>query len=186
MHHITIRLRLVSPLLITALLLVMAACGGETEPADEPMEEATEMAEEAPSTTIIDVAMADTSFSTLVAVLEQTGLDATLSSEGPFTVFAPTNAAFAKLPDGTLDNLTSDELANILTYHVVSGRMPASDVTGMAALPTAQGSDLTVMVTEDSTVMVNDATVTMADIEADNGIIHVIDTVLMPPAETDM
>lgn len=186
MNRYVIRRRLASPLL-TVLLLVVAACGGETEPAaDETMQDTTEMAPETPTSTIIDVARADTSFSTLVAVLEQTGLDETLNSEGPFTVFAPTNAAFARLSDGTLDTLTNEELTNLLTYHIVSGRMPAADVSSMAALPTTQGSDLTVTVTEDGTVMVNDATVVMTDVEAENGIIHVLDTVLMPPAETDM
>jgi uncharacterized surface protein with fasciclin (FAS1) repeats len=141
--------------------------------------------------TIVEIAANNDNFSTLVAALKAAGLVETLQGEGPFTVFAPTNAAFEKLPDGTLENLLKDEnkdqLTAILTYHVAPAKAMAEDVVGMDQAPTVQGQPVQMMV-EDGTVMLkgsNTATVTTTDIEASNGVIHVIDTVLMPPAEED-
>jgi uncharacterized surface protein with fasciclin (FAS1) repeats len=142
--------------------------------------------------TIVEIAQSNDDFSTLVAALKAAGLVETLSGEGPFTVFAPTNAAFEKLPDGTLDNLLKEEnkaqLTAILTYHVAPAKAMAEDVVGMEEAPTVQGQPVQIMV-EDGTVMLqgdNTATVTTTDIQASNGVIHVIDTVLMPPSGDDM
>ncbi len=132
--------------------------------------------------TIVETAVA-AKFNTLVAAVKAGGLVETLSSEGPFTVFAPTDAAFEKLPKGTLEMLLKPEnkkkLASILTYHVVKGRVPASKVVQLDSATTVQGDDVTIK-TEGSTVMVNNAKVVKTDIECSNGLIHVIDTVLLP------
>ena len=132
--------------------------------------------------TIVDVAMADEQFSTLVSAIEAAGLVETLSGEGPFTVFAPTNAAFEAV-EGLEDLLAQPEtLRGILLYHVVPGETMAADVMGMEMAPTAVGDDITLSFSVDGdTVMINDvATVTAVDIPASNGVIHVIDTVLTP------
>jgi len=134
--------------------------------------------------TIVDVAVGNEDFSTLVAALTAADLVDTLSGEGPFTVFAPTNAAFEALPEGTLDNLllkdNVDTLTGILTYHVVDANaLSSSLVTG--DVKTLNGA--TVAVTVDDGVMVNDSTVKVADIVTSNGIIHVIDAVLLPPSD---
>jgi len=137
------------------------------------------------SGTVVDVAMSDPQFSTLVAALKAAGLVDTLKGAGPFTIFAPTNEAFAKLPAGALENLlkpeNKDQLVSILTYHVVPGKIKASDVMAMSnpSMPTAvSGKQLNVKTT--APVMVNNANVIRTDIEASNGVIHAIDTVLMP------
>ena len=132
------------------------------------------------SSDIVDVAASDDSFSTLVTALETAGLVDTLKSEGPFTVFAPTNAAFDKLPAGTVEGLLADKekLTQILTYHVVAGKVTSSQVAGLTSATTVQGSNLAIDTS--SGVKINDATVVQADVEASNGVIHVIDTVLIP------
>jgi uncharacterized surface protein with fasciclin (FAS1) repeats len=129
---------------------------------------------------IVDTAVAAGSFSTLAAALKAAGLVETLKGTGPFTVFAPTDEAFEKLPDGTVDGLLKDipKLKQILTYHVVSGRVMAADVAKIKSATTVEGSD--VMVDATNGVKINDSMVTKADIAADNGVIHVIDSVLMP------
>ena len=130
--------------------------------------------------TIVDVAVANGNFKTLVTAVKAAGLAETLSSPGPFTVFAPTDAAFGKLPAGTVDALLKDipKLKAILTYHVVSGAVMAKDVkTGM--VPTVNGQSLDVKA-DAMGVTVNGAKVTTADVKASNGVIHVIDTVLLP------
>jgi uncharacterized surface protein with fasciclin (FAS1) repeats len=118
---------------------------------------------------------------TLVAAIQAAGLVDTLSGPGPFTVFAPTDAAFAALPDGALDDLLADPdaLAEVLTYHVVAGELYAADVVGQTELETVQGGTVSVEVDGD-TVRVGDATIVTTDIEASNGVIHVIDAVLLP------
>ncbi|MEO8439904.1 MAG: fasciclin domain-containing protein [Spartobacteria bacterium] len=135
-------------------------------------------------TNIYDTAASNKTFSTLTAALKAGGKQEMLEEDkGPFTVFAPTDAAFAKLPAGTVENLLKPEnkakLGKILAYHVVPGKVMAADVKTMEA-KTAEGSDLNVKV-DDGKVMVNDANVIKTDIPATNGVIHVIDTVLMPP-----
>lgn len=131
--------------------------------------------------TIVEIASENPDFSTLVTAIKTAGLVETLSGEGPFTVFAPTNAAFEKLPAGTLEALLQDkaQLTKVLTYHVVPNKVMAKDVVGLTSATTVEGSDVAVKV-DGSTVMINNATVVTTDIEASNGVIHVIDTVLLP------
>ena len=135
--------------------------------------------------TIVDIAVADGRFTTLVAALQAAGLVETLQGEGPFTVFAPTDDAFAKLPAGTVEDLlkpeNKDQLVAILTYHVVAGKVMAADVAKMSEGETVQGEMLTIT-SDMGKVMINKAQVVLADIEASNGVIHVIDSVLMPPS----
>lgn len=132
---------------------------------------------------IVDTAVAAGSFNTLAAALTAAGLVDTLKSEGPFTVFAPTDEAFAKLPAGTVDSLlkpeNKDQLVSILTYHVVAGKVMAADVVKLSSATTVNGKDVSIRVA-DGNVYVNDAMVTAADVGASNGVIHVIDSVLIP------
>ena len=132
---------------------------------------------------IVDTAVANGNFTTLAAALEAGDLISTLKSEGPFTVFAPTDEAFAKLPDGTVEMLlmpeNKDKLVAILTYHVVAGKVSAADVVTLNSATTANGSDVNINVRDDS-VFINDSRVVMTDIRASNGIIHVVDTVILP------
>lgn len=129
---------------------------------------------------IVDTAVAAGGFTTLVAAVQAAELVDTLKSEGPFTVFAPTDEAFAKIPAADLDALLADKekLTAVLTYHVVPGKVLAADVVGMTSAGTVQGSALTIDASDG--VMVDSAKVIKTDIEASNGVIHVIDTVLMP------
>ena len=132
--------------------------------------------------TIVDVAAGNPDFSTLVAAVKAAGLVETLSGEGPFTVFAPTNEAFAKLPEGKVDSLLADipTLKKILTYHVVAGKVMAADVVGLNNATTVQGDDVKIAVVEGKVKLNDAAMVTATDLEASNGVIHVIDTVLIP------
>jgi uncharacterized surface protein with fasciclin (FAS1) repeats len=137
--------------------------------------------------TIVDVAAKNGSFNTLVAAVKAAGLVETLSGKGPFTVLAPTDAAFAKLPAGTLEMLLKPEnkkqLVDILTYHVVPGVAAYSDqVVKMSQVPTVLGTPITVTVTEGK-VRLNDSNVVATDVEASNGVIHVVDTVILPTAK---
>jgi uncharacterized surface protein with fasciclin (FAS1) repeats len=134
---------------------------------------------------IVDTAIADGRFTTLVAAIQAAGMVDALKAEGPFTVFAPTDDAFAALPEGTLDSLllpeNKQQLTDILLYHVVSGKVMAEDVVGLTSAPTVLGKDITITV-KDGKVYLNDTVmVTITDIEASNGVIHVIDAVLLPP-----
>ena len=134
---------------------------------------------------IVDTAIAAGSFGTLVAAVQAAGLEATLRSDGPFTVFAPTDAAFAALPDGTVENLlkpeNKDQLTAILTYHVVSGKTKSKSLAGKTlSVTTVNGADLAIDGTDGVTV--GGANVVTADVWATNGVIHVIDAVLLPPA----
>ncbi len=134
---------------------------------------------------IVDTAVAAGQFKTLAAALTAAGLVDTLKGPGPFTVFAPTDAAFAKLPAGTVDTLLKPEskakLTAILTYHVVAGKVMAADVVKLKEAKTVNGAMVAVKV-DGGNVMINNAKVTTADIEASNGVIHVIDTVLLLPS----
>jgi uncharacterized surface protein with fasciclin (FAS1) repeats len=129
---------------------------------------------------IVDTAIAADDFNTLVTAVQAAGLVDTLKGDGPFTVFAPTDEAFAKLPAGTLEGLLKDKdkLTAILTYHVVAGKVMAADVVKLSEATTVQGG--TVAIDTSHGVKVNDATVVTTDIETSNGVIHVIDTVLIP------
>jgi uncharacterized surface protein with fasciclin (FAS1) repeats len=132
---------------------------------------------------IVDTAVADGSFKTLVTAIKAAGLANTLKSKGPFTVFAPNDEAFAKLPKSTVDDLLKDipKLKAVLTYHVVSGKVMAADVAKMNRAKTVQGQE--VKIDASYGVRINDAKVIKADIVTDNGVIHVIDKVLMPTIE---
>ena len=136
--------------------------------------------------TLADIALADPDLSTMVTALQQTGLDLPLNESGPFTVFAPNNAAFEALPAGALDDLLANPaaLADVLPYHVVSGLYPADVLGTTSSLVTVQGRTLNVTSTADGRVMVNDAMVVQADLQATNGVLHVIDTVLLPSNES--
>lgn len=132
---------------------------------------------------IVDTAVSAGSFTTLVAAVKAAGLVDTLKGEGPFTVFAPTDEAFAKLPAGTVEDLlkpeNKDKLVAVLTYHVVPGKVMSGDIAGKEMMVKSVQGD-TIDVNAMNGVMVDGATVTSADVEADNGVIHVIDTVIMP------
>jgi uncharacterized surface protein with fasciclin (FAS1) repeats len=132
---------------------------------------------------IVDTAVAAGDFTTLAAALQAGGLVDTLKSDGPFTVFAPTDEAFAKLPAGTVENLlkpeNKDQLVEILTYHVVPGKVKAADVVTLSSAETANGSDVRIRV-EGQSVFINDSRVIATDIAASNGVIHVVDTVILP------
>ena len=167
---------------VLALALVasisLVACGSDssTEVVD------TSVMEEVAANDIVAVASSTEGFSTLVAALTAAGLVETLQGEGPFTVFAPNDEAFAALPAGLLEKLLLPEniavLTSILTYHVVAGKVMSTDVTAGDA-PTVEGSTLALALMDG--VQVNDATVIAADVEASNGVIHVINKVLVPP-----
>jgi uncharacterized surface protein with fasciclin (FAS1) repeats len=135
---------------------------------------------------IVDTAVAAGSFKTLATALQAAGLVETLKGPGPFTVFAPTDEAFAKLPKGTLDDLLKPEnkekLVSILTYHVVPGKVMAADVVKLKKAKTVQGSEISIKVKGEK-VMADKANVIKTDVGASNGVIHVIDAVMMPPAK---
>merc|ERR1711907_899305 len=135
------------------------------------------------SKTIVDLAVATPELSTLVTALKAADLVKTLSSKGPFTVFAPSNKAFAALPKGVLANLLKPEnkaqLVDLLTYHVASGDVHAKDLMDMQMLPTVEGKNVTVR-TEGNTILIDSSKVTTADVQASNGVVHIIDAVLMP------
>jgi len=135
---------------------------------------------------IVDTAVAAGQFTTLAAALEAAGLVETLKGPGPFTVFAPTDAAFAKLPAGTVDTLlkpeNKDDLVAVLTYHVIPASLPAAEVVKYDAAKTVNGAEVDIDAGSGG-VRVNDASVTSADVMASNGVIHVIDTVLIPASE---
>jgi len=155
----------------------MAACGGDDDDAEPtPMPTAPAAAGD-----IVETAVAAGNFTTLARALEAAGLVETLKGAGPFTVFAPTDAAFAALPAGTLDRLLAnkEELTRVLTYHVVAGKVTSADVAKLTEATTVEGSNLRIKV-EGGRVMINDATVTTADVMATNGVIHVVDRVLIP------
>jgi len=180
------------------MALFFFACGPTTtddanteedtmEESSEDMASAQETAtsEEEMGKDIVTLAMETESLSTLVAAVKAGGLVETLQGDGPFTVFAPTNEAFAALPEGTLESLlkpeNKDQLIAILTYHVVPGKVMSSDLSDGQTAKTVNGADITVSL--DGGAMINDAKVAMADVEASNGVVHVIDKVILPPTE---
>jgi uncharacterized surface protein with fasciclin (FAS1) repeats len=189
------------------LALVGAACGDDDDSADETpatteagagedtasgMSDAGESeasASQQPDT-VVDVAASDESFSTLVTAVDAAGLTGTLNGDGPFTVFAPVNDAFAALPAGTVDTLLAPEnqaqLTSVLTYHVVPSKVLSSDLSDGMTVTTVQGQPLTVGVQGNAVTLTdasgNTASVVQADVEAGNGVVHVIDHVLLPAA----
>jgi transforming growth factor-beta-induced protein len=134
--------------------------------------------------TIVEIAVADGRFKTLVAAVTAAGLADTLKSAGPFTVFAPTDDAFGKLPKGTVEALLKDvpKLKDILLYHVVPGKVMAADVVKLTSAKTVEGKPVTIKVSAGK-VFVNDAQVIITDVKASNGVIHVLDKVILPPAK---
>ena len=169
------------------IALVVAACSSSDDEAatttTEAPTETTAAPAEAMEETVVDVAV-NNDFTTLVAAVQAAGLVETLQGDGPFTVFAPTDEAFAALPEGTLDSLLEDPeaLAEILTYHVVSGKVLAEDVVGLDAATTVQGDDISIEVVDGGVVLNGSSNVIATDVEASNGVVHVIDTVILPPA----
>ncbi|MDG5746707.1 fasciclin domain-containing protein [Qipengyuania sp. XHP0207] len=185
--------------LASAASLAIAACAEpaeDTATMDEDVAAADQMANEtAEAGTIVEVAQGDEQFSTLVSAVTAANLGDTLSGDGPFTVFAPTNDAFGKIPEATLTELTTNDtetLGNILTYHVVEGNVDAATLTqaineageGGYTINTVNGGTLTAMLDGGNVVLTDatggTATVTATDVQASNGVVHVIDTVLMP------
>lgn len=138
-------------------------------------------AQDAPEADIVETAVEAGSFQTLARALQAAGLVETLKGEGPFTVFAPTDEAFARLPEGTLDGLLQDRerLAAVLTYHVVPGAITASEVVKLDRATTVQGQSVRIRV-RDGAVLIDDATVVRPDVRASNGVIHVVDRVILP------
>lgn len=169
-----------------AALLLFTGCSSSSDSSSDssPTAAATSAPADQASAAndIASVAIATPDLSTLVTALKAAGLVETLQGPGPFTVFAPTNDAFAALPEGVLDKLVKpenkDALTKVLTYHVLSGNVPSSDVKE-GTVTTLEGSDIKITTVDG--VGVNDAKVVMADVKADNGVVHVIDAVLLPP-----
>lgn len=168
-HSIT---RIVAPILITIGLAVST-----TAIADH------HGMKKAAKADIVDVAVSAGQFNTLAAALDAAGLVDTLKGDGPFTVFAPTDAAFAALPAGTVESLlkpeNKDQLIAVLTYHVVAGKVTAEDVVKLTSATTVNGADVSIAVV-DGSVRIDNATVVKTDIAASNGVIHVIDSVILP------
>jgi transforming growth factor-beta-induced protein len=179
-----------SIVMVLALVIVACAPAAEPEPTPMPTEAPPEVVEpeepEPELQTIVDIAVADGRFTTLVAALQAADLVGALSGEGPFTVFAPTDDAFAALPEGTVEALLADipALTDILLYHVVSGTVLAEDVVMLDEAETLLGESVSIRV-EGGMVYINDAQVIITDIIASNGVIHVIDSVLLPPQEEE-
>ena len=170
---------LILPILLIALAILLVGCG---KVATTPTPTPTPVPTIAPKD-IVDTAVADGRFTTLVTALQAAGLVDTLKGAGPFTVFAPTNDAFNKLPAGTLDSLLQDipALKNVLLYHVVSGKVMAADVVKLTSATTVLGKTVTIRI-DQGNVYINDAKVIITDIQASNGVIHIINAVLSPPA----
>ncbi|MBT8193590.1 MAG: fasciclin domain-containing protein [Acidimicrobiia bacterium] len=167
--------------MLAIFALVAAACSSD-EDADPTTTTVTTVAAEEMGT-IVDVAAGAGTFETLLVAATAAGLADTLAGDGPFTVFAPTDEAFAALPEGTVEGLLEDPaaLSEILLYHVVPGKVLAADVVSLTSATTVQGSDVTISV-DGGAVMIDGANVTATDIEASNGVIHVIDAVILPSA----
>jgi transforming growth factor-beta-induced protein len=172
---------------LMAAVFILAACAPAMTPAPEPTKvpEPTAMPEPELKD-IVDTAVADGRFGTLVAAVQAAGLVDALKGEGPLTVFAPTDDAFAMLPEGTVESLLKPEnleqLKSILLYHVVGGKLMASDVTSMTAAESLEGSEIAFKV-DMGNAYANEAKIIITDIETSNGVIHVIDSVLLPPAK---
>lgn len=179
------RLNIVLSLMVV-LVPALVACAPAATPAPTTMPEPTVMPEPELQD-IVDTAVADGRFTTLVAAVQAAGLVETLKGEGPYTVFAPTDDAFAKLPAGTLEELVKPEnkqkLTDILLYHVVSGKVASADVAGLNSATTVLGQDVAIKI-DMGHVYIDDAKVIITDIETSNGIIHVLDTVILPAEET--
>ena len=185
MHRIPVRLATA----VAVVALTAAACGSSSSKSgssDKPAKDTTTTTSPAPATadqTIVEIASGNPDFSTLVTAVKAAGLVETLSGPGPFTVFAPTNEAFAKIPADQLTAILADkaQLTKILTYHVVPSTVMAADLQPSQMVKTVEGQDLDIKVTNGAAT-VNGCNIVKTDIEASNGVIHVIDCVLLPPA----
>jgi uncharacterized surface protein with fasciclin (FAS1) repeats len=164
---------------LLALPAVIAACGSSDETSSPSPTPTTAQKD------IVDSAVDAGSFTTLVTAVQAAGLEETLRGTGPFTVFAPSDDAFAAVPKATLDALLADPkgaLTDVLTYHVIPGKVMSTDLSDGMEVETVNGATIMIKVNDDGTVQINDATVTTADIETSNGVVHVIDKVLIPPS----
>lgn len=164
------------PIIVLSLMLTIAfsACSDDDSPVDND------------EGTIVEVAQANENFSILATAIVDAGLATTLDAEGPFTVFAPTNAAFGNLPDGLLESLSQAQLAEILSYHVIQSEVASTDLQAEQAVATVAGGQLFVTVTDGEVIVNDNATVIDADIPASNGIIHAVDQVLLPDSYLDV
>jgi len=171
-------------IMILVMGILIAGCTSQpAAPVATPAPTAAPVTAAPPMKTIVETAVADGRFTTLVAAVQAAKLDGALSGPGPFTVFAPTDDAFKKLPPGTVESLLKQpegQLKQILLYHVVDGNVMAADVVKLSSAKTLQGSNVNITVTG-GVVKINDATVIITDIKTKNGVIHVIDKVLLPP-----
>ena len=192
--------RITATAAVAALAFTLTACGSDDDDAAasgdattstseaEEMEPAEGAMDDTMPATVVDIAAGNDDFSTLVAAVEAAGLVETLSGEGPFTVFAPVNDAFDALPEGTVDSLllpeNQEQLTAVLTYHVVPTKALSGDLTDGMTVTTVQGEDLTINIDDDGVTLTDaaggTAMVVQADLEAGNGVVHVIDAVLMP------
>lgn len=164
------------------LLIGTTGCGDASD--DTSASESDDTTRLPDTTTVVSALDTDERFSTLATALDSTGLDSVLAQSGPYTLFAPTNAAFNRLPEGTVSDLldaeNQDRLRSILLYHTIEGRMKTQDVSSMTILTTMEGSTVPVSA-DDGTVRVGNATVIDGDVDTGNGVIHVLDSVLRPP-----
>jgi uncharacterized surface protein with fasciclin (FAS1) repeats len=182
MQSSTSSLRLWAGAFALLMIMITAGCGSDDAPSDDAGDSSTLAAD---SSSLVDVIRSDSRFSTLATALDSSGLDSTLAAGGPYTLFAPTNNAFGRLPEGTvpdlLDRENRDRLRTILSHHVVGRRLMSQDVSDMTIIETLEGSTVPVS-SDDATLRVGNATVLDADIETANGVIHVVNEVLRPPA----
>lgn len=185
--------RMLAPLSLLLLLVLVSACGEETEVENTAVVDAdSALTDDLTTTTgqsIVDLITSDARFSTLATALDSAGLVTTLQGAGPFTVFAPTNDAFDALPQGTLNTLlvpeNRDRLRDVLLYHVHEGALQAGAVTTMASVETLQGGTVPVMA-QNGEVMLGNATVVEPDVQASNGVVHVLDGVLLPAEDAGL
>ncbi len=169
-------------IMLTAALVFFAAVAGMSSDNDPAPEKKSKVAADQ---NIVELAASQENLSILVQAVQAAGLVEVLEGDGPFTVFAPTNAAFEALPDGVLEMLLKPEnvntLKSILTYHVIGSKVMSTDLSDGASAATVEGSDVNISI-DGSTVKVGEATVTTADVEATNGVVHIIDKVILPPS----
>lgn len=175
-----------SSFLVLVLAFALVGCGSSSSGESTGSTEASSSGSEATASDIVDTAVAAGSFNTLVAAVQAAGLEETLRGPGPFTVFAPTDAAFAALPAGTVENLllpeNVEQLRGILTYHVVSGRVMAADAAGLTSAPTVNGASAPIAPGASGGLTIGGANIVTTDIVCSNGVIHVIDAVILPPS----
>lgn len=177
------KLKLASLALVGFAVTSLVSCNAPKEQVEETASDSTEMVAEVVSNTVVDIAVGSADHSTLVAAVTAAGLVETLSGTGPFTIFAPTNAAFDALPAGTVEDLLKPEnkekLTAVLTYHVVAGNVMSSQLADGQKVATLNGQELTVAI-KDGVVTINGAKVIAADLDGSNGVIHVVEGVLLP------